>query len=171
MARNVEIKARVADLSSLRERALALGARPARVLAQVDRYFEIDGGRRVKLREIDGATFELIRYDRPETDGVRTSDYTVERLGAGDPELASWRARDATCVVAKTRDLLLLDNVRIHLDRVEGLGTFLELEAVVDDIHDERSCRVAVDRLLEAFGIEPDALLRASYSDLLRGSR
>ena len=181
MARNVEIKARVADLSRLRAIAIALGARPAGVLAQVDRYFEIDGGRRVKLREIDGATFELIRYDRPETGGVRTSDYTVERLAAGDAELAAWRARDAelaawrardaTLVVAKTRDLLLLDNVRIHLDRVDELGTFLELEAVVDDAHDERSCRAAVDRLLAAFGIEPDALLRVSYADMLTESR
>ena len=170
MARNVEIKARVADLSSLREKALALGARPAGVLTQVDRYFEIDGGRRVKLREIDGATCELIRYDRPESGGVRTSDYTVERLAAGDSALAAWRARPTTCVVAKTRDLLLLENVRIHLDRVERLGTFLELEAVVDDVHDERACREKVDRLLDAFGIEPRALLRASYSDLLRGS-
>ena len=168
MARNVEIKARVGDLSSLREQALALGARPAGVLAQVDRYFELDGGRRVKLREIDGTTFELIRYDRPESQGVRTSDYTVERLAAGDRELAAWRARHATCVVAKTRELLLLDNVRVHLDRVERLGTFLELEAVVDEAHDERSCREQVDRLLDAFGIERRALLRASYSDLLR---
>ncbi len=171
MARNVEIKARVGDLSSLRERALALGARPAGVLAQVDRYFEIDGGRRVKLREIDGTSFELIRYDRPESDAVRTSDYSVERFAAADPELVAWRARDATCVVAKTRDLLLLDNVRIHLDRVERLGTFLELEAVVDDAHDERTCREVVDWLLAAFDIEPGALLRASYSDLLRGSK
>ena len=170
MARNVEIKARVSDLSSLRETALALGARPAGVLAQVDRYFEIDGGRRVKLREIDGTSFELIRYDRPEDGGVRTSDYRVERFAAGDPALAAWRGRDAACVVAKTRELLLLDNVRIHLDRVERLGTFLELEAVVDGTHDERSCRAAVDRLLDEFDIEPDSLLRASYSDLLRGS-
>ncbi|MGH7803620.1 MAG: class IV adenylate cyclase [Candidatus Binatia bacterium] len=167
MARNVEIKARVGDLSRIRERARALGARPAGVLAQTDRYYEIDGGRRVKLREIDGACFELIHYDRPERDGVRTSDYTVERFAAGDPTLAEWRGRDARCVVAKTRELLLLDNVRIHLDRVDGLGTFLELEAVLDDAHDERSCRVAVERLLDVFGIERGALLRASYSDLL----
>jgi adenylate cyclase, class 2 len=170
MARNVEIKARVGDLSRLRERALSLGARPAAVLAQVDRYFELDGGRRVKLRELDRVSFELIRYDRPETAGVRTSDYTVTRLTASDPELAAWRARLALRTVVKERELLLLDNVRIHLDRVESLGDFLELEAVVDETHDETACRAAVDRLLAEFGVERDALVRASYADLLTGS-
>ena len=167
MARNLEIKARVRDLSRLRERAVSLGARPAGVLAQVDRYFEIEGACRVKLREIDGTSFELIRYDRPEATEVRTSDYGVTRLAPDGAALAAWRSRPPLRTVAKTRELLLLDNVRIHLDRVEGLGDFLELEAVVDETHDERSCRAAIDRLLAEFGVERDTLVRASYSDLL----
>ena len=71
-------------------------------------------------------------------------------------------------VVRKRRELWLVDNVRIHLDEVDGLGTFLELEAVIDAAHDEAACRAAVYRLLAVLGILESDCVRASYSDLLR---
>lgn len=168
LPRNVEIKARVESLGAVRERALAAGARAAGVLRQVDRYFTLDGARREKLRTIDDERFEWIRYERPEEGGIRESDYTVERLARGDAELERLLAAPPLRIVAKRRELLLLGNVRIHLDRVDGLGDFLELEAVVDETHDEAACHAAVERLIEVLGIERGALLRASYSELAR---
>ena len=79
------------------------------------------------------------------------------------------RPEDAPLVVVrKRRELWLLDNVRIHLDTVDGLGSFLELEAVVDAAHDEARCRARVHELLPAFGVAEADCVRASYSDLLR---
>ena len=77
MPRNVEVKVAVSDLAVLRAAALAAGARRSGVERQTDRYYELDGGRRVKLRTRAGGAAELIRYDRPETAGVRASDYEV----------------------------------------------------------------------------------------------
>ena len=70
-------------------------------------------------------------------------------------------------VVRKRREILLWDNVRIHLDEVDGLGTFLELEAVVDERHDEATCHAQVARLMPALGLAESDLIAASYADLL----
>jgi predicted adenylyl cyclase CyaB len=70
-------------------------------------------------------------------------------------------------VVCKRREVLLWDNVRIHLDQVDGLGTFLELEAVVDALHDETACRAQIDRLMDALRLSESDLIRASYAELL----
>ena len=170
MARNIEIKARVAALSDVRAIALAIGARPHASEQQTDRYYVVDGAHRVKLRTIAGGRAELVEYRRPEASGVRASDYTVtpvrdERAGVclvpkGEPLL----------VVRKRREILLWDNVRIHLDEVDGLGSFIELEAVIDGEHDETVCRDQVAYILRALGLTEDSLIRASYADLLQRS-
>lgn len=168
MPRNVEVKARLDDLDAARATAARLGARHVWTDEQVDRYYTLEGSRRVKLRTCGRAPAELIRYERPEDDGVRTSAYEV--LPVRDPEAHA-------CLVPKTpplvtvrkrRELWLLDNVRIHLDTVEGLGTFLEFEAVIDAAHDEAACRAQVDELLPTFGLDGARCIPASYSDLLR---
>jgi predicted adenylyl cyclase CyaB len=167
MPRNVEIKARLADLAAARAIAERVGARFTWADDQVDRYFELDGGRRVKLRTT-GRGAELIRYDRSEDAGVRVSAYEVSPVRDAEAEACLVPKTRPLVTVRKRRELWLLDNVRIHLDTVDGLGTFLELEAVVDATHDEARCRAAVDRLLGAFGLSEAACLRASYGDLLR---
>ena len=165
MPRNVEIKVRLADVDAARAAVVALGARSTGVDAQVDRYYALEGRRRVKLRTCrDGA--QLVTYDRPETGGIRPSQYTVEPVRA-----------DGACrvppgpplvVVRKQREILLLDNVRIHMDDVESLGRFLELEAVVDAGHDESTCHGQVRRIMAALGVTETDCLRASYAELLR---
>src|SRR2546427_12915823 len=78
--RNLEIKIRVADLAPARATAARLGARPAGVEVQLDRYYELEGGSRLKLRTVPGRPAELIRYRRPGADAGGTSDYQVRRV-------------------------------------------------------------------------------------------
>jgi len=136
---------------------------------QVDTYHRVDASgasRRVKVRDSDRHGLQLIRYARPEDAGVRASDYQRLLLeGPEDPRLAG--LGEPLLVVTKVRDLYWIENVRVHLDEVEGLGSFLELEAVIDEERDEALCRRQVDELLEALGVGEAELLRASYSDLL----
>lgn len=162
MPRNIEIKARIADLAAARATALRLGARPHVVEVQTDRYYALDGGRRLKVRSIDGGRSELIDYRRPEASGVRASDYTVTPLASGEGP-----SGEPVVVVRKRREVLLIDNVRVHLDQVDGLGSFLELEAVVDAAHDDAVCRAQVDRIMAALGLRDADLIRSSYADLL----
>lgn len=164
MARNIEIKARLGDRDAAREVVLRLGGRPHAVEAQVDTYVALDGDRRAKIRQIDGGRRERIDYRRPEATGVRASEYTITPL-ADDAPLPG----EPLVVVRKRREVLLIDNVRVHLDRVDGLGAFLELEAVVDATHDEAICRRRVDDIMAALGLSAGDLIRASYAELLAG--
>lgn len=166
MPRNIEVKVRLPDPVRARDAALAAGARSVGVEVQTDRYYRLDGGRRMKLRTRDGGGAELIHYDRPESAGVRASDYAVTLVRDAGACLVP--KEPPVALVRKRREVLLLENVRIHLDEVDGLGTFLELEAVVDEAHDDAACRRQVDTLLAALGLSDAAPIRASYGALVR---
>ena len=75
--------------------------------------------------------------------------------------------RGGQVVVRKVRRLFLLDNVRIHLDEVDGLGNFLEFEAVLNPGQDEADGYAQLETLQSEFGIATEAIIGASYSDLL----
>jgi homotetrameric cytidine deaminase len=166
--RNVELKARDADPAATLERALSLGATDEGVLAQRDTYFKRARGR-LKLREQNGgreAGARLIAYSRRDEETARTSAYRLAEVA--DPA-ALREALDAALgtlvVVEKHRRLLLYENVRIHLDEVRDLGSFVELEGVAAPDSDLSREHELVARLREELALgEPVA---ASYSDLL----
>jgi predicted adenylyl cyclase CyaB len=170
VSRNIEIKARYADLKKGRKTAERLGARLAGIDRQTDTYFRVPTGR-LKVRESSLKGGELIPYLRPEEGGPKACDYaviplenpvkTVELLGA---------ILGVSVVVKKVRAIYLLENVRIHLDDVEGLGRFLEFEAVCASggEDEERRNRERVSALLWEFGIEDSDLVEGSYHELVK---
>jgi homotetrameric cytidine deaminase len=164
---NVELKARDPDPEATQARALALGAVEAGVLVQRDTYFAGRDGR-LKLREQDGERPELIAYRRPDSADASESTYVLAPVADADALAEALDAAlGATVVVAKRRQLLLWEGVRIHLDEVEGLGSFVEFEAVVPDAGDLDTARAKVARLRESLGIADEALVSVGYSDLL----
>lgn len=164
---NLEIKARVSAWGATRRAVQHLATRRVGMQIQTDTYFHCRHGR-LKLREIVGRPAQLIWYERPDTSEPKTSRYYLIEIG--DPETlraALSAALGVRGAVKKRREIYLYRNVRIHLDHVEGLGEFLELEAVVEP----QGCWDEADRLLadlmERLEIDPAALLQSSYSDLL----
>ena len=167
MARNVEIKARVTDFSSIRAQLARLDGRKVHELVQVDTFFNAPSGR-LKLREFGDGTAELILYHRADQSGPKLSDY--ERVACENPkELGRALAKvlGIRGVVRKKRQVTLIDRTRVHLDEVEGLGSFVELEVV---LHDEEPTsvgeQVARD-LLGKLGIPESCLLPVAYIDLM----
>ena len=165
---NVEIKAHDPDPAATAARCAALGAADHGVLEQRDTYFAGRRGR-LKLREETGSGAELIAYRRP--DGTEPEESAFIRAAAADP-VALREALDAalgtTVVVVKRRRLFVWENVRIHLDDVEGLGTFLELEALVGPgLNDRAQAQDKVARLRRELAISDDALVAVGYADLL----
>jgi homotetrameric cytidine deaminase len=162
--RNLEIKARDPDPARSLERTLALGAEDKGEIVQRDTYFARATGR-LKLREQEPGDAELIQYRRADEGGPRVSHYRIVPAPDAEALKAALAAALGTLVVVeKRRRLLLADHVRIHLDEVEGLGSFIELEAVGDD--DDPA---AIDRLVVQLEVgEPIA---GSYSDLLLDTR
>jgi homotetrameric cytidine deaminase len=163
---NVEIKARDRDPEATRARCEAIGAGDHGTLHQRDTYFGARHGR-LKLREQRPGLSELIAYRRPDTPAAEVSEYT--RAPVPDPQPlreALDRTLGTTLVVTKRRRLLLWHDVRIHLDAVEGLGTFLELEALVGaGGRDAAHARIA--HLRAQLAIEDAALIAVGYADLL----
>jgi homotetrameric cytidine deaminase len=168
--RNIEIKARLADAERALEIALGLGADDKGEISQRDTYFARARGR-LKLREQEPGEDELIQYRRADELGARASSYRRVPAGAAAGLRDALDAALGTLVVVeKRRRLLLLDGVRIHLDEVEGLGSYLELEAVASDGADLDEQRSKVSRLRAELGIAEDTLVGESYSDLLMDS-
>jgi adenylate cyclase class IV len=165
--RNLEIKARHADLAAARDAAVRMGAREAGVEAQTDTYFRVPHGR-LKLREIEGQPAVLIWYDRPDDTGTRGSAYYL----APAPDAATMKAALAGALgvrgeVRKRRAVYLWHNVRIHLDEVAGLGNFVEFEAVLSAADDEAAAAARLVELSRALSILPGDHLAPSYADLL----
>jgi homotetrameric cytidine deaminase len=165
---NVELKARDPDPDATAARALALGAVDHGLLHQRDTYFAGRHGR-LKLREQNDSTSELIAYRRADATEPGESSYTrVEVADAAALGEALAAALGTVVVVRKRRRLLIWDGVRIHLDEVKDLGTFLEFEALVaPDGSDLAAAEDKVAHLRTELAIEDDALIASGYSDLL----
>lgn len=162
---NVEFKAELRDLPLARSVCLHVKALPVETLRQTDTYFRLADGR-LKRRESAGHPTEYIFYHRENTLRPRLSQFTIysesearRQFGAND--LPVW------VVVRKTREVFLHVNTRIHLDSVEGLGNFIEFEAMVTPEHPVDACRAAVDLLRNAFQPVLGEPMGVSYSDLL----
>lgn len=166
--RNIEIKARLKSISSAEPIASGLAnSGPHARLLQVDTYFNIPDGR-FKLRE-EGETGELIYYRRPDAPGPSRCDYAIVSIGSPvEVKGILETALGVRCVVRKQRAVYLCKNVRIHLDEVDGLGSFLELEAVMPEASTDEEGESLVLRLMRAFGLEQHDLVDCSYCDLIK---
>jgi adenylate cyclase class IV len=168
MARNIEIKARIDSVEALLPAARAVAAGEAQRIDQDDTFFACASGR-LKLRDFGDGHGELIHYQRADAAGPKTSDHV--RSSTDDP--ASLREALARALgiqgrVRKRRWLLMCGRTRIHLDRVESLGDFLELEVVLHEAESEAEGIAEANALMAALGIDPARLVCGAYLDLLR---
>jgi adenylate cyclase class IV len=171
MARNIEIKARIDSVEALLPRAQALADGPPQRIDQDDTFFVCTHGR-LKLRDFGDGRGELIHYHRADTDGPKLSDYV--RVATSEPAAlreALARAQGVLGRVRKTRLLLLVGQTRIHLDRVESLGDFMELEVVLRDEQPFEDGEPVAEALMQQLGVAPGQRLAGAYLDLLASPR
>jgi predicted adenylyl cyclase CyaB len=167
MARNIEIKARVSDLATIREKARALARNPPEVIAQTDTFFVVPQGR-LKIREFADGSGELISYERPDQPGPKESTYMrVPSESARDISHALGKVLPLRGQVIKQREVFLVGRTRVHLDRVENLGAFVELEVMLQDDEHVEAAEQEVHELMEALGVHPADLVSGAYIDLL----
>ena len=170
MPRNIEIKARIDSVEAMLSRARTLADDPPQVIEQDDTFFACTHGR-LKLRDFGDGCGELIHYERADALGPTRSDYIC--APTSDPSAlrnALSRALGVAGRLRKTRLLLLTGQTRIHLDRVEGLGDFLELEVVLREGQDEEEGVAIADALCAQLGVAPSQHLAGAYLDLLTSS-
>lgn len=163
----VEIKAVCHDPDRVRKILLDHNARFVGQDHQIDTYFVVETGR-LKLREGDIEN-SLIYYNRPNEKRPKRSDvqlYKTQKESGLKDVLMSFL--DEFVVVDKHREIYFIDNVKFHIDRVEGLGSFVEIEAIDNDGSiGEESLRRQCDHFLEMLAIPESDLLTDSYSDML----
>ena len=167
MPANIEIKARVSDPQAFLTRARTLtGAEPETIL-QTDTFFHCETGR-LKVREFADGTGELISYHRPDAEGPKTSSYAIARTtDAGALRDVLGATLKVLGVVRKKRLLLMAGRTRIHLDEVEDLGSFMELEVVLTEDDDPKDGEKEAAVLMAKLGVVPDDLVRGAYIDLM----
>jgi predicted adenylyl cyclase CyaB len=167
VARNIEIKARVEDVGPLALRVAGLASEGPREIAQDDTFFNCDTGR-LKLRAFSNDHGELIFYRRVNQAGPKESFYL--RSPTSSPETL----RESLSLaygqigrIRKYRTLFLVGRTRVHLDRVEGLGHFLELEVVLADDESADAGVSEAGELMDRLGIQPEQLIEGAYLDLM----
>jgi adenylate cyclase class IV len=172
MPRNIEIKAALeGGIEDLLPLAIAVAGSPPTLIEQDDTFFAVPSGR-LKLRQFADGSAELIHYQRPDTGAAKASDYV--RVPVAEPALlreALARGCGLAGRVRKRRWLLLVERngfgTRIHLDRVEGLGDFMELEVVLRDGQSDADGAAHAETLMQALGLQAAPRLAGAYLDLL----
>ncbi|KAJ8245469.1 hypothetical protein GJAV_G00271080 [Gymnothorax javanicus] len=167
MPSNVEIKAAVRNLALLKQRAQDLSKSTGTVIRQQDTFFNVQKGR-LKLRNLMNGTGQLIFYERPDVDGPKLSNYSISLTQ--DPDGLRGVLSDALGVkgeVKKQRELYMVGQTRVHVDTVEGLGHFMELEVVMKEGQTAEEGEAIAHGLMEDLGVQKEDLIVGAYMDLL----
>jgi len=162
---NIEIKAKCIDQEKVREILKSHNADYKGTDHQIDTYFKVNNGR-LKLREGNIENY-LIFYEREDKEGPKQSNVILYKSehGSNLKELLT-RSLGILAIVDKQREIYFIENVKFHLDNVQGLGTFMEIEAI------DTTGNISREKLLEQcnlylklFGTKDSDLLTNSYSD------
>ena len=167
MAKNIEIKAYSNDFSGQEKIARSLSGENPEVIYQKDIFFNVPEGR-LKLRVFTQDRAELIYYNRIDQLGPKISQYDITETN--DPEGIRKILRNAYGVrntVIKTRHLYISGRTRIHLDVVDSLGEFIELEVILSDLEEQIEGEKEAQKLMRQLGIKNEQLIKVAYVDLL----
>ena len=175
MPKNIEIKARLSteDFDRISGIASRISDTPVQTIIQRDTFFSSRSGR-LKLRQfldeddVVNERAELIFYQRTDQKGPKASCYSRIEVGDSDSLIDSLaQSNGVVGVVDKKRMLYLIGQTRVHMDTVEGLGEFVELEVVLKDDQDDQFGQRIANDLIQRLGIQIDDLVERAYIDLL----
>jgi predicted adenylyl cyclase CyaB len=167
VARNIEIKAHIASVDALIERVAELADQGPTEIHQDDTFFECRSGR-LKLRAFGNGEGELIFYRRTDEHGPKESFYVRTPTASPDSLRETLTlAYGQAGRVRKRRTLFLTGRTRIHLDIVENLGHFLELEVVLNETESNAAGVREAEELMQRLGVKPSQLIDRAYVDLL----
>jgi len=163
MAKNLEIKLKMDSFEKILMRLKNMGASDEGTLNQKDIYYQIENGL-LKLRVQDGENV-LIKYNRDESGNDRWSDYDILKLSGEDVERYMKGIFNIETIVEKERKLYLYKDTRIHLDTVNDLGLFLELETVVTSSLDY--AKDLFNEMVTILELDTGRQILSSYRDLM----
>ena len=163
MAKNLEIKLSLDSHEDVKAILIENKCKRSGVLNQKDTYYEWKKGL-LKLRSVNGV-YEFIKYNRDESGADRWSDYTILNISDETAETFFKEVLEVETIVMKKRELYLYKNTRIHLDEVDKLGYFLELETVVTGNLDE--AKQEFGEVMNLLKLDKSQQILASYRNLM----
>lgn len=164
MPKNYEIKCRISSLSGIKKKLSSDGKYKYSVEKQKDIYYKVRSGR-LKLRIINGKNSDLIYYRRKERNRERVSEFVISStLNFRELDFILTQQFEVLVTVIKKREIFIKDNIRIHLDNVNNLGKFLEIEIMFEEIN---KAKKLMKELTEFLNLKTKDLIKSSYSDLL----
>ncbi len=167
MGKNIEIKAHYSDFDFFLKKLSDLPHRYEGLDVQTDTFFQTPSGR-LKLRESSLYGTFLIPYMRSDQEGPKESNYAlIEIKDYAKAKVLLSAILGEKVVVKKKRQIYIYQNVRIHFDTVENLGSFMEFEAVIGNDDDIEENQKKLEQLMAYFGIKQDDLIAAAYADML----
>jgi adenylate cyclase class 2 len=163
---NVEIKTRVPSIDKIRDILLTHNAKSFGVDHQIDTYFEVPKGR-LKVRQ-GNVENSLIYYERSDKAEARESDILLEKLDkSSNIKSILNKVLEPKIVIDKKREIFFIDNVKFHIDDVEGLGRFIEIEAISENSQYSKDyLEEQVKKYSEILKLKKKDILNLSYSDL-----
>lgn len=165
---NIEIKAWCGNPNYIEKILLQRNARFAGIDHQVDTYFHSPDGR-LKLRE-GNIEKSLIQYNRIESKDLKKSEVLLFKPQGETTSLKKIleKTLGIKVVVDKERKIYFIDNVKFHLDTIDGLGSFVEIEAIDDTLQlGEEKLKAQCQKYIELFKIRQNELIDRSYSDMV----
>src|SRR4030042_2276432 len=167
MPSNIEIKARVHDFNRLQRKAEQLSETPCQVISQEDTFFICPRGR-IKLRELGPQRGQLVYYQREDVSGPKHSEYKIFDTDdpAGLKKILS-EAFGVRGVIKKIRYLYMVGQTRIHLDDVDELGKFMELEVVLQPDQTDAEGQAIAEHFMQKLDIKEGDLINTAYMDMM----
>lgn len=168
MKKNLELKVQLENFNDVLKNIRSLGIREPHMLYQTDTYF-LTGKKRLKLRDANGES-QIIYYSRPDIEGSKLSQYYFFKLTNRQKTVAEKILNiffTVKTIVRKKRVLYLYKHTRIHLDTVEDLGNFLELETVFNKKEPRYDFYNEHNDIIDTLGLSLYKKIKPSYSDLI----
>lgn len=173
--RNIEIKAKIKNLEEFTKSVKVLTEDDeGKVLEQEDFFYTTVGENngKLKLRTIKDEKAELIYYNRPDQEAPKLSSYSKVSFPSEVDITALNEVLSKACgkigVVKKTRNLYLVGQTRVHVDQVEHLGNFVELEVCLEPEQTTEDGEKIAQKLMEKLGVAEEDLVSCAYLDLLK---
>ncbi|KPJ02296.1 hypothetical protein RR46_08093 [Papilio xuthus] len=170
--RNIEIKAKVHNVEEICKKAEELSGGPCVIIKQDDVFYKVNDGR-LKLRRFPDSSAVLVRYSRDDEGGPKLCNYDLLEFSADENKKAEeldnilQKCLGIRGRVIKERKLYLVGQTRIHIDNVQDLGNFMELEVVLEPEQTIEEGEAIAKELQNKLGVKNEDLLKGAYMDLL----
>lgn len=172
----VELKIQ-ADHDLVRDRLEELGASVERTVHQTDTYYKspfedlLDGDEALRVRRqwpLDDETAEedILIYKGPLMESDSETHEELEAVVTDSNAMIAILEKmgfEQATVIDKEREFYSIDGYTVTLDSVVGLGQFLQIELMTDEVE---TAREDVLELLGEIGLNPEKQIRNSYVDL-----